>query len=1034
MRETFKAWDKDGSGVIEVDELRLVLKALDPDFAERDLRALMRIIDTNKNGVVEYDEFCRWIVVGSPFEIGEGGFEEFVANFMREAGGAVQHARMDVAEVQIRMDGLYFVRENDLEVMETNSVTVDDLVLVRLDPEEFICKIELAEDLLVLTMNTGREQRLQCQGASFGPFHATEGFHICGLRTKPESDDKDRVVGVDLSPLPAARSYDARSALLFAAEQDFLATLRGILAKASVDVNSFGVGGATALMLSAQHGNTGAMRLLLGSKANPHIADADGWTALTFASKYGHTSAVDALLAMGATEKDGDMGRALRQALRYEHNSAARALLRAGFGPSPPGSFAIEEAVDPSACTIEAPFMMPAGSAFAKEVRVEIFHKDGPQPKRSDTFATLADLCETPAQDEESAEETDDSAPEDAAAAPVPRSPTVPLTPSASGVEIYYTLDGRDPFKVGRRYRGPLVFTAPRTHLRAVAVRGSRRSMVVDQVYVVCHYAIPDEEVIGTFKIQSFPEVKHLLEFAFATNLHFPMDRVQVIVDDGDDLAHKCWLRLPLTDTHPRHAMLIDESFASVRGNKTAGFVEKFQRDITRACGATPDYIEVSAEHSAETAHKAGAIAVSFVLARDKAKEIERQLGDAGSYLMKEARLRRYYDCAELQVVEPLGDRLVDGALRARIHSRVSKKADIDEVLGIGGTASGVIAVSLPRSELKKAKRELPKAVREVLPDVTFGSMAVGAMEMGVSYTVDVVSGYRANDEYVDGGTVVEQVNDPSFLKSLTSHMSEMHIPLVIDEGDKAVSRGLAQLEFHMEWELPPAGPRQTHRIQSYLDGICLVYTSSSLTQVIDFRSKLEDRHIHDGLPSPMASTLCRKVSRAITHSGDEFTDTGGEHRMHLDLHALPPDVTDLFIALAAFDCDDLSLFENPSVEIRDVTNGRLLTEYSIASAGHAQAVVMCSFTRDPDHGKWVVHSLGIPCAGSVDKLEPIKQIISVRQAGYQRWERRKDIVKLRVLWQHERITVDSVSEFAQILQNVLRLPSTAFQLLVSWL
>jgi len=47
MQEAFAAWDQDGSGNIERDELSRVLKALNPDFKDRDIAHLIKQIDKN---------------------------------------------------------------------------------------------------------------------------------------------------------------------------------------------------------------------------------------------------------------------------------------------------------------------------------------------------------------------------------------------------------------------------------------------------------------------------------------------------------------------------------------------------------------------------------------------------------------------------------------------------------------------------------------------------------------------------------------------------------------------------------------------------------------------------------------------------------------------------------------------------------------------------------------------------------------------------------------------------------------------------
>lgn len=118
-----EAWDEDNSGWIDTGELRRVLKAIMPNFSDRDINDLLRVIDTNSNGVVEYEEllastaflawfsmrfasnmavfglffmafpcvlprFCQWLLKENPLDFSQSTFAAYVAQLMREAGHA----------------------------------------------------------------------------------------------------------------------------------------------------------------------------------------------------------------------------------------------------------------------------------------------------------------------------------------------------------------------------------------------------------------------------------------------------------------------------------------------------------------------------------------------------------------------------------------------------------------------------------------------------------------------------------------------------------------------------------------------------------------------------------------------------------------------------------------------------------------------------------------------------------------------------------------------------------------------------------
>lgn len=58
LKETFKQIDKDGSGSVSFDELKEALVGF--GFADQDIRDMIALYDTNKDGVLSYDEFIRF--------------------------------------------------------------------------------------------------------------------------------------------------------------------------------------------------------------------------------------------------------------------------------------------------------------------------------------------------------------------------------------------------------------------------------------------------------------------------------------------------------------------------------------------------------------------------------------------------------------------------------------------------------------------------------------------------------------------------------------------------------------------------------------------------------------------------------------------------------------------------------------------------------------------------------------------------------------------------------------------------------------
>jgi len=62
----FMRWDRDGTGEISLEELGIVLKEVNPNFLDDEIRTLIRHMDRDGNGIIDFREFIQWIT-GTPF-------------------------------------------------------------------------------------------------------------------------------------------------------------------------------------------------------------------------------------------------------------------------------------------------------------------------------------------------------------------------------------------------------------------------------------------------------------------------------------------------------------------------------------------------------------------------------------------------------------------------------------------------------------------------------------------------------------------------------------------------------------------------------------------------------------------------------------------------------------------------------------------------------------------------------------------------------------------------------------------------------
>jgi Ca2+-binding EF-hand superfamily protein len=60
IREIFSHYDTNKNGVIERTEFRALLNALQADMSEEEVKAGLRALDDNHNGIIDFDEFVKW--------------------------------------------------------------------------------------------------------------------------------------------------------------------------------------------------------------------------------------------------------------------------------------------------------------------------------------------------------------------------------------------------------------------------------------------------------------------------------------------------------------------------------------------------------------------------------------------------------------------------------------------------------------------------------------------------------------------------------------------------------------------------------------------------------------------------------------------------------------------------------------------------------------------------------------------------------------------------------------------------------------
>ena len=63
IKDAFDSIDSDGSGYLEVEELKLAMKALGIDNGKDDINRILEDMDRNKDGQISYDEFLNLLTL-----------------------------------------------------------------------------------------------------------------------------------------------------------------------------------------------------------------------------------------------------------------------------------------------------------------------------------------------------------------------------------------------------------------------------------------------------------------------------------------------------------------------------------------------------------------------------------------------------------------------------------------------------------------------------------------------------------------------------------------------------------------------------------------------------------------------------------------------------------------------------------------------------------------------------------------------------------------------------------------------------------
>ena len=88
LQGIFNLFDRDGNGTIDVDELEVLMKKLGYQPKREKLEQIIMEVDHNKDGELQFGEFCLFIKKIKEGGIHGGGYQEALATQIDELSGS----------------------------------------------------------------------------------------------------------------------------------------------------------------------------------------------------------------------------------------------------------------------------------------------------------------------------------------------------------------------------------------------------------------------------------------------------------------------------------------------------------------------------------------------------------------------------------------------------------------------------------------------------------------------------------------------------------------------------------------------------------------------------------------------------------------------------------------------------------------------------------------------------------------------------------------------------------------------------------
>lgn len=255
-----------------------------------------------------------------------------------------------------------------------------------------------------------------------------------------------------------------------------------------------------------------------------------------------------------------------------------------------------------------------------------------------------------------------------------------------------------------------------------------------------------------------------------------------------------------------------------------------------------------------------------------------------------------------------------------------------------------------------------------------------------------------------------------------------------------AKPRKMKKVHVELAWKYPdPEDIVDEERDCNFLDIVAMAFSGRALQEVVDYRGAHGVRLVHNGVFDESGVWLGKvgvgdATDGQVSYLGDELDDLSrkGLQRILIDLTKLPPSTTDVVLAATSPVVQDIGLFQDVELVIRDAENvGHEVERVTLPETTTiAEAAILCRLSRLPDDDQhWQLGAFRSVCGGSTIDYRPL--IAHVRNIQ----ERKHGSTNL--IWKHRiarladpnaKKTVEKVDKMADLFAPLMSLRQTMIE------